>query len=110
LGPRAEAEAAAYLERKGYAILERNYRLPFGEIDIVAREGGTVVFVEVKARSGAGFGGPEAAVDSRKRRKLLRAAAAWLQSRRWEGPARFDVVAFEGSAVRHIPDAFGVGW
>ncbi|MBI5883819.1 MAG: YraN family protein [Elusimicrobia bacterium] len=105
-GSQAESSAADFLEKKGFSILERNYRLPFGEIDLVAREGDTVVFVEVKARSGSGFGGPEASVGSVKQRKLVRTAQAWLRSRRWEGPARFDVVAIEGSDIRHIEDAF----
>ncbi|MBI5623060.1 MAG: YraN family protein [Elusimicrobia bacterium] len=106
-GGEAEAKAAEFLESRGFVIIERNYAKPFGEIDIVARDGDSVVFVEVKARAGSAFGGPEAAVDLRKRRKLARTAQAWLLSRRWEGPSRFDVVAFEGSEVRHITDAFG---
>jgi putative endonuclease len=106
-GSQAESAAADYLKKKGFSIIERNYRRPFGEIDIVARDRETVVFVEVKSRAGSGFGGPEGTVGSAKQRKLVRAAQAWLRSRRWEGPARFDVVAFEGSEIRHIPDAFG---
>ncbi|MBI5208976.1 MAG: YraN family protein [Elusimicrobia bacterium] len=108
LGDAAEDAAAAYLERQGLRILERNFRRPFGEIDLVARDADTVVFVEVKSRAGRSFGVPEAAVDGRKRRKLVKAAQAWACSRGYDGPMRFDVVAFEGGAVRHIPDAFGL--
>jgi putative endonuclease len=94
LGRRGEEFAARHLESLGYRIVERSYRRPSGEIDLVALDGRTVVFVEVKTRSSAGRGGPEAAVDRKKQVRLTRAAMAYLKRRRMlEQPARFDVVA-----------------
>lgn len=69
-----------------------NYRASGGEIDLVAREGGCLVFVEVKARSGTGFGTAEEALTPRKRARLWRAAQAFLAQHPWDGPVRFDVV------------------
>ncbi|MBI4678509.1 MAG: YraN family protein [Elusimicrobia bacterium] len=106
-GDEAESAAAAFLRAKGLRILERNFRRPFGEIDLIARDGDTMVFVEVKSRAGSSFGGPEAAVDGRKRRRLVKTALAWAQSKGWDGPMRFDVVGIEAGEVRHLPDAFG---
>lgn len=111
LGIRGEALAARYLEKRGFRILERNVRCRFGEIDLVAADGPTVVFVEVKGRGGAGYGPPEEKVTPPKQRRLALLARWYLQQRGWLGrPARFDVVAVtfeEGAAViRHIPEAF----
>ncbi len=82
------------LRRRGYRILERNYRCPLGEIDCVALHGRTLVFLEVKTRAGQAYGAPHEAVDRRKRRKLTRLAQYFAKERRLEGaPMRFDVVA-----------------
>jgi putative endonuclease len=100
VGPRAERgrkgeeEAAAYLARCGYEIVARNYRCPWGEVDIIAREGGTLVFVEVRSRTSLAFGLPEESVDARKRARLRRAARHYLYSCGGPGGGcRFDVVA-----------------
>lgn len=94
LGARGEALAAQYLQRAGYRILVRNYRCRYGEIDLVAEEGGNLVFIEVKTRSGAGFGHPLEAVDRRKRGQLTRAARRYLEENgAGERFCRFDVVA-----------------
>lgn len=104
LGKRGEELAAAYLERVGYRIVERNCRLSVGELDIVAVERGTLVFVEVKTRRGLGFGSPLEAVTPRKQRQISRAAQEYLGRGKLHGkPSRFDVVAVllaqdEGSA------------
>jgi putative endonuclease len=93
-------------------ILERRYRARCGEIDLVALDDGVVVFVEVKTRKSGRHGGPAAAVTRRKRERIARVAAAYLQSRRCaERPCRFDVVEVvkQGSGgllVHHIADAF----
>ncbi|BCS98796.1 UPF0102 protein [Desulfoluna limicola] len=93
-GRRSEKRAARYLKRRGYRILAMNEVTPLGEIDIVAEDKGTLVFVEVKARSSMLFGRPEDAVTKAKQATLTRAALCWLKSRdALSRPARFDVVA-----------------
>lgn len=113
LGRRGEELAARYLARHGLVVLERNVRSRLGEVDIVAREGGTLVFVEVKARGADARDPPEAAVDARKRARLARLALGYLAARRLgEAPCRFDVVAVtvgadrEALGVRHHRGAF----
>jgi putative endonuclease len=94
LGSRGEELAAAFLERQGYRIVERNYRKRYGEIDIIAEDGGEIVFVEVKTRKSDRFGSPFEAVDARKQRKISRVATAYLENRNIRNrAARFDVVA-----------------
>jgi putative endonuclease len=103
--------ACAELERRGYVILERRYRCRAGEVDIVARDGQTVVFVEVKARGSAAFGNAAEAVTVDKRRRLARLALHYLARHGHpELPCRFDVVSVgdgpEGAEVTVIPHAF----
>ena len=117
-GRRAEELVAARLARQGWSIVDRNARTRFGEIDIVAGDGRTLVFVEVKAaRTGHGpfSERPELAVGGQKQRRLRRLAAAWLAGshlRPGFDQVRFDVVAVgyghRGEVVRyvHIQDAF----
>jgi putative endonuclease len=107
-GAEAEERACGLLKAEGYEIVARNWRSPFGEIDIVAREGPILAFVEVKARSGEAFGGPEGAVHLVKQRRVAAAASAFLAETDCQLPARFDVVAFVGGAVRLYRDAFRV--
>lgn len=94
-GRAGEEAAAALLEAHGYRIVGRNVRLPGGEIDIIARDGDTVVFVEVKARASASFGSAVGAVDARKRATLRACANDWLQIAAPRARARFDVVTFD---------------
>jgi len=108
LGRLGEDVACRELVRRGYAVLARRFRTRFGEIDIIARDGGTLVFVEVKARSGEGFGGPEAAVDRAKQRRIVAAAKAFIAHTDADLPARFDVVAWEGDDVRLHRAAFSL--
>jgi len=110
-GRQAENQARDFLKKKGFRILEQNYRCRFGEIDIVAEQGEELVFVEVRSLGPKARHLPEETVDPGKQRKLSRTAQAYLQDRRREDrPARFDVVAVEtgrGSPVlRHLPNAF----
>jgi putative endonuclease len=94
VGRRGEEIAARHLVRNGYRILERRFRTRFGEIDLVAEEGGDLVIVEVKTRRGTASGLPEEAVDARKRRRLARLAQAYMQRRGFgERNFRFDVVS-----------------
>jgi putative endonuclease len=105
-GKKAEDLAAAFLQAKGFTIIEKNFLAKVGEIDLVAKDGEEIVFVEVRARASRDFGGAAASVGVAKRRKLIRAAQLWLQARNWDGPCRFDVVALEGAALEHHPSAF----
>jgi putative endonuclease len=107
LAEAGERAAAAHLERGGMRIVERNYRCTAGEVDLIALDGGTVAFVEVKLRHPP-FD-PLEAVDGRKRRQVCRAAFDFLLRRGMLGrPARFDVVAVEAGtySCTHIADAF----
>lgn len=96
LGRLGEDLACRHLERLGYAILARRYRRRGGEIDIIAREGDTIVFVEVKARDGSAFGGGAEAVTGLKQRRIVQLAQDYVVRHRVHGaPCRFDVVAIE---------------
>ena len=96
LGKSGEDLACAELARRGYAILERRYRTRYGEIDIIGREGKTIVFVEVKTRAGDAFGGGGAAVTPCKQQRIVRMAIDFLARRRWmDQPCRFDVVTVD---------------
>ena len=108
-GEPAESLAAAFLEREGLKILERNYRCRFGEIDIVARDGATLVFVEVRRRKSEAFGGPAESITAAKRTKIIRAARHYLARRRNAPPCRFDAVLIRGEPPRieWIKNAFG---
>jgi putative endonuclease len=104
-GDAAESAACAHLESAGCRLLARNARFRVGEIDLVMREGDVVVFVEVRLRRDDRFGGALASVDAGKRRRLARAARAWLAANPSlaDAPCRFDVVAVggaDGLAVR----------
>jgi putative endonuclease len=107
-GVEAEERACLLLKEQGYMIVARNWRSRYGEIDIIARDGSTIVFVEVKARSSHGFGGPDAAVDIGKQRRIASTAAQFLQQTRCELQARFDVVTFSGERPNVYRDAFRI--
>ena len=111
LGISGEDLACAELQRRGYAIVERRYRTRFGEIDIIAKDGLTLVFVEVKARKTQEFGGAAAAMTGWKQRRIARMALDYLARQHLHDcPCRFDVVAidFDESEPRVIvyPNAF----
>jgi putative endonuclease len=110
-GRRGEDLAAAYLQERGYRIVARNYRCLFGEADIIARDGETLVFVEVKSRKSETFGHPQEAVGIAKQKKLSRISLCYIQEKRLEiCEARFDVIAVklspEGARIDLIPNAF----
>ncbi len=99
LGRDGEAAARAALLARGYVILAERFRVPHGEIDVVARHGETLVFVEVKTRRDARFGGGSAAITWRKQRTIVRVAQAFLaRSRLHDVPCRFDVVVVDWPA------------
>ncbi len=112
LGDRAEEAGAAFLESLGFRILERRFRIRAGEIDLVAEEGGTLVFVEVKSRMSETYGSPAEAVDARKQARLVKAAAFYLmRDHDADRACRFDVLEVVGSPggqlrCRLIRDAF----
>jgi putative endonuclease len=95
LGQRGEGLAAAHLEERGYVVRERNWRCPVGEVDIVAEDGGCLVFVEVRTRRGRAYGTPEESVTPAKQAKLVEVAQTYLQEHDWDGDWRIDVVAVE---------------
>jgi len=107
-GQWGEEIACEYLRNKGYEIVERNWHSRFGEVDIIAREGDTLVFVEVKVRAGSGFGGPEAALTTRKRERITATARAYLSEVDADLPVRFDFVALIGEKVKLYRNAFQV--
>lgn len=93
-GDRGEERAAEFLQARGYRILERNYRCPLGEMDLIARDGATVVFVEVKMRTSERFGPPQAAIVPSKQKRMTAIALYYLKGKGWlTAPARFDVAA-----------------
>jgi putative endonuclease len=117
-GRAAEEAAARYLQRRGWHVLDRNVRIGRGELDLIARRGPVLAFVEVKARRSASAGAPEDAVTPRKRRQIARLAGLWLALRPWAlngvTDVRFDIVAVDAGAtpasVRHLPAAFTGDW
>lgn len=108
LGQTGEEIARRYLQSRGYRIVGRNWRCRFGELDLIARDGDTLVFVEVKTRTQDGFGGPEGAVTPRKRARIVAAARAYLRVVGADLPVRFDVVAVRPGTVTLYQDAFQV--
>lgn len=113
IGRRGEDRAIEHLVRQRYRILERNYRKSFGEIDIIAKDKDTLVFIEVKTRKSFRFGTPFEAVDARKQRQVSRVAQAYLQaSGLVDVLARFDVIAVQVDrnnrlvAIDHLQNAF----
>jgi len=108
-GADAEALAAAFLEGRGLTVLARNYRCRLGEIDLVARDGAITVFVEVRQRASADYGGAAGSITTAKRERVIRAARHYLARLTTEPPCRFDVVLLEGSPPRieWLRDAFG---
>ena len=111
-GHNAENRACEHLGRHGLTLIERNYRAPFGEIDLIMQDQQTVVFVEVRYRRSQEYGTPAETIDRRKQAKLRATAAHYLQRHKSAArrPCRFDVVAVSGSAgeerIQWLPNAF----
>lgn len=112
LGRSGEAAAAHYLrEQKNYTILHQNYRHRLGEIDLIAKDKDTIVFIEVKTRTTRRYGHPAEAVERQKQRKITRVAKAYLgRYRLWDRPCRFDVIEViptgQHYRIHHICHAF----
>ena len=116
VGDAAEDRALAHLQRQGLQLVQRNYRLAggprqrAGEVDLILRApDGTLVFVEVRARAGAGHGGAAASVLASKQRRIVRAAQHYLMALPVLPPCRFDVVAIDGDTLQWLPGAFDAG-
>ena len=101
-GAAAEALAASYLAARGLTIVQRNYRCRGGEIDLIARDGTTLVFVEVRLRSSSAFGGARASITAAKRRRIKFAAGLFLSNIRREPPCRFDAILLDGLDMARI--------
>lgn len=104
-----ERQAEKFLKKAGFKVIARNVHVGYDEIDLIAKQGDTLIFVEVKTRKNENFGRPAAAVNRAKRKKLSRAAMHFLKKRKIHPPRiRFDVVEVVGEKpeIRHIPNAF----
>jgi len=116
LGELGESIAVTFLQGAGFSIVEKNFRCVCGEIDVVAREGRTIVFVEVKCRKNMNYGPPQLAVTPFKQRQISKAALVWLSKRRlYDAEARFDVVAIvvhehDLPNIEHIRNAFDLAY
>ena len=116
LGAKGEEIAVRYLQSREYKILERNYRIRFGEIDIIAEQGENLVFIEVKTRADKYFGSPFESVTVRKQKQLSKVALEYMSKQDWHNrPARFDVVGielqegentFQNAAIELLQNAF----
>lgn len=108
-GAAAEAVAAAFLERKGLEIIVRNYRCRLGEIDLIAQDGATTVFIEVRQRTSPAFGGAAASITAAKKQRLLKAARHYLSRLRVMPACRFDALLIDGDPpnIAWVRDAFG---
>jgi putative endonuclease len=105
IGRWGEDQAAAYLSARGFEIIERNIRTPYGEIDLLAALGNSLVFVEVKTRTSMQYGTPETSITPRKQEHMLAAAQAYLQLHPdFVGDWRVDVVAVFGSPAGSAPE------
>lgn len=106
-GINGELAAQEFLKNSGYEILLINWRFKRSEIDIIAKDGNVVVFVEVKTRNSTSFGHPEDFVDTTKIKKMQEAADAYIEQFDWKGELRFDIIAIEkDNKITHFEDAF----
>ncbi|AKD02683.1 YraN family protein [Pontibacter korlensis] len=108
-GQLGENHAAAYLQQKGYTVLQQNYRYKRAEVDIIARKADLLVFVEVKTRTSNNYGYPEEAVNSKKEEMLLSAAEEYILQEEWQHEVRFDIISVTLTSppeIHHIEDAF----
>lgn len=109
-GKLGEDNAAAFLIKNGYEILQRNYRFKKSEIDLICSRNKLMVFVEVKTRSSIAFGNPESFVSQNQQEAIIRAAEAYMLENRWEGDIRFDIIAIykrgKEEELVHFEDAF----
>ncbi len=115
IGARGEEIAAGFLEKQNFRIIQRNFRCRCGEVDIIARDGGTLVFVEVKTRRNASYGLPQLAVTPFKQRQISKAALTYLSKNGlMKEDARFDVISVllldSSPVIDHIRNAFDLSY
>ena len=106
LGAKGERRAVKHLKSAGYKILKRNYKCPFGEVDIIAEKGDTVAFVEVKTRLSDNFGTPAEAVDAQRRQRYVQTAKFYFSGREIDSVVRFDIIEIFRNEINHIENAF----
>ncbi|NOT75350.1 MAG: YraN family protein [Cyclobacteriaceae bacterium] len=110
MGEQGEDLAAAFLQEKGFTILERNFRFKKSEIDLIVSRGNWLVFIEVKTRTSTAFGYPEEFVDYKKKKMIFEGALEYMYRQDWQGNVRYDIVAVNiyghKHKIRHIEDAF----
>ena len=106
LGFSGEVRAAKYLKKNGYEIIARNFRCPFGEVDIIASNGGVLAFIEVKTRTGDTFGRPNEAVRADRQRRYINCARYYFSGREMDCVVRFDIIEVEKDGINHIENAF----
>ena len=109
IGDRGEEQAARFLEKRGFVVLARNFRCRGGEIDLVCHDGKALVFVEVRLRRNAAYGGAGASITSTKQRRIILAAQHYLLAQaRPDCDCRFDCILLDGKKIEWIRDAFSV--
>jgi putative endonuclease len=107
IGCENESKAVEYLKQRGFKIIERNYKSRFGEIDVIAKDGEDLVFIEVKYRTSDSFGHPGEFVDALKQKKIIKSALEFVKFKKYEGKnIRFDVVNIEPDKIEHLKSAF----
>ena len=106
VGNKGERKARAYLKKNGWKILEKNYKTPFGEIDIIAKKGETVAFIEVKTRLSDIFGSPSEAVTNMRKLRYIRGANYYFTNKIIDFTVRFDIIEVFKDKLNHIENAF----
>lgn len=108
IGDHGESLASTFLQKKGYEILESNFRFRRAEIDLIAQQGQFLVFIEVKLRKNTSFGNPEDVVNDKKIELIQSAAENFLETINWVGPIRFDIISISGTntEIEHFEDCF----
>ncbi len=106
LGFWGESRAAKFLQKSGYKILHRNYKCPFGEIDVIAQKDSTICFIEVKTRSSDNFGAPNQAVNKTRQSRYINSARYYFSGKEIDCTIRFDVIEITKQGINHIENAF----
>jgi len=110
-GLAAEEQAIRYLQSRGWQVVAHRFRVGRVEVDLIARRGALVAFIEVKARRGTAFGNPFEAVTGGKRREIVKAARVWMDRHGQLGDVyRFDCIGIVDNKLEHLEDAFRPGW
>lgn len=106
LGFWGERRAAQYLKSEGYSVIERNFRCPFGEVDLIAEKGDVLAFIEVKTRSNENYGAPNEAVDGRRKQRYKNCVRFYFANREIDKTVRFDIIEITKQGINHLENAF----